>query len=69
MEGYISFELSVNDTLENLPNGNFTVWLHLADYLDEHDYVHFKSTIAVKDSNITITHEGEDIIFTLPSIF
>ncbi len=68
LEGQLTFELSVNDTLKTLPNGNFTVWIQFHDYLEEHEYIYFKSTIAVNDSNITITHEGADVIFTFPSV-
>jgi len=66
-EGYIFFELSVNETLQNLPNGNFTIRLHLEDYHGLHDYVHFNSTITVNDSNITMSYEGRDAIFTCPT--
>ena len=66
-EGTLKFELSVNDTLEALPNGNFSVRIFFDDYLHEHSYKHFPSTIAVNGSDVQITHTGANETFVFPT--
>ena len=56
----------MNDTLEALPDGNYTVWMHLDDYEEQHNYHHFTSEIAVNGSDILITHNGANKTFTFP---
>ncbi len=65
-EGKSIIHLSVNDTLEALPNGNFTVWMILDDSEERHNYINFTSEIAVNGSNIQITHNGANETFTFP---
>ncbi|NPD89874.1 MAG: hypothetical protein HGN29_14265 [Asgard group archaeon] len=65
-EGILTFTFSVNDTLEALPNGNYTVWIFLAEYEEQHNYHHFTSEIAVNGSDIQITHNGANTTFTFP---
>lgn len=65
-EGTLPFTLNVNDTLEALPDGNYTVWMHLDDHEEQHNYNHFTSEIAVNGSDILITHNGANTTFTFP---
>ena len=65
-EGKSLINLSVNDTLEALPNGNFTVWMYLDDSEEQHNYINFTSEIAVNGSDIQITHNGANETFTFP---
>ncbi len=65
-EGTLTFELFVNDTLEALPNGNYTVWIFLAEYEEQHNYHNFTSEIAVNGSDIQITHNGANATFMFP---
>ena len=67
-EWYYEFDLSVNDTLDSLPNGNFTARIHFDDYLGEHNYHHFPSLITVNGSEIEIEHTGANATFTFPEI-
>ncbi|MCK4971815.1 MAG: hypothetical protein KAS52_00710, partial [Candidatus Heimdallarchaeota archaeon] len=60
------FHLFVNDTLEALPDGNFTVWIFLDDSEDQHTYINFTSEIAVNGSDIQIIHNGANETFTFP---
>jgi len=65
-EGMSIFNMEVNDTLEALPNGNFTVWMYLGDYEEQHNYINFTSEIVVNGSVIQITHNGANETFTFP---
>ncbi|MHA1346154.1 MAG: hypothetical protein ACTSO3_07170 [Candidatus Heimdallarchaeaceae archaeon] len=65
-EGTSIFNMEVNDTLEALPNGNFTVWMYLGDYEEQHNYINFTSEIAVNGSVIQITNNGANETFTFP---
>lgn len=65
-EGMSIFNMEVNDTLNALPNGNFTVWMNLDDYEERHNYHNFTSEIAVNGSDIQITHNGANETFTFP---
>ncbi len=65
-EGMLIFHMEVNDTLEALPNGNFTVWMYLDDSEERHNYINFTSEIAVNGTDIQITHNGANETFTFP---
>ncbi len=65
-EGTLIINLEVNDTLEALPNGNYTIWNILDDSEERHNYHNFTSEIAVNGSNIKITHNGANETFTFP---
>ncbi|MHA1552216.1 MAG: hypothetical protein ACTSQC_09755 [Candidatus Heimdallarchaeaceae archaeon] len=65
-EGTGIINMEVNDTLEALPNGNFTVWMNLDDYEERHNYQNFTSEIAVNGSVIQITHNGANETFIFP---
>ena len=65
-EGTLMINLSVNDTLEALPDGNFTIWMFLDDSEERHNYHNFTSEIAVNGSDIQITHNGANETFTFP---
>ncbi|MHA1419068.1 MAG: hypothetical protein ACTSPO_08840, partial [Candidatus Heimdallarchaeaceae archaeon] len=65
-EGRSPINMEVNDTLEALPNGNYTVWMYLGDYEERHNYINFTSEIVVNGSNIQITHNGVNETFTFP---
>ena len=65
-EGKSIINLSVTDTLEALPNGNFTVWMILDDSEERHNYYNFTSEIAVNGTDIRITHNGANETFTFP---
>jgi len=67
-EGRMTFDLSVNNTLDSLPSGNFTIWIHLDDSLGEHNYVHFSSIISVNGTAIHVTHTGANETFTFPTV-
>ncbi len=65
-EGMSIFNMEVNDTLNALPNGNFTVWMYLGDYEEQHNYINFTSEIVVHGSVIQVTHNGANETFTFP---
>lgn len=65
-EGTLIIDLEVNDTLEALPNGNYSVWIFLDDSEERHNYHNFTSEIAVNGSDIQITHNGANETFTFP---
>ena len=65
-EGGAMFNMDVNDTLDALPNGNFTVWMCIDDYEDWHNYHIFTSEIKVNGTEIQITHNGANETFTFP---
>jgi hypothetical protein len=65
-EGTLIISLEVNDTLEALPNGNYTIWNILDDSEERHNYINFTSEIAVNGSDIQITHNGANETFTFP---
>ncbi|MCG3216613.1 MAG: hypothetical protein KAS63_07805 [Candidatus Heimdallarchaeota archaeon] len=65
-KGTLTFTLEVNDTLEDPPNGNYTVWNFLDDSEEQHNYHHFTSEIAVNGSDIQITHNGANATFLFP---
>lgn len=65
--GNLPFELAVNDTLDSLPDGNYTIWFFLGDYLEEHYYTNFPSIITVNGTEISITHTGANETFVFPT--
>jgi len=64
--GTLTSEISVNDTLTILPNGNYTVWISLDDSEEKHSYYNFTSEIIVNGSEIQIIHNGANATFTFP---
>ncbi|MCE7742543.1 MAG: hypothetical protein GOP50_08780 [Candidatus Heimdallarchaeota archaeon] len=62
------FYISINGTLESLPYGNYTISIAIPDYLEEHEYVHYPSTIYYSNSNLEILHKGENETFTFPTV-
>ncbi len=67
-EGTLPLYISINGTVETLPNGNYSVWIVIPDCEDQHDYVHYPSIISVSNSNIVTTHTGANMTFTFPSV-
>ncbi len=65
-EGTLTIDLEVNDTLNALPNGNYTIWIFLDDSEERHNYHNFTSEIAVNGSDIQVTHNGANETFTFP---
>jgi hypothetical protein len=65
-EGTLIINMEVNDTLNALPNGNYTVWMFLDDSEERHNYHNFTSEIAVNGSDILITHNGDNATFIFP---
>lgn len=63
-EGTGIINMEVDDTLEALPNGNYSIWIYLDDSEERHNYHNFTSEIAVNGSVIQITNNGANETFT-----
>ena len=67
-EGNLPLYISINGTVEALPNGDYTVWIVIPDCEDFHEYVNYPSIISVLGSNITVNHTGANETFSFPTI-